>query len=153
MREHQPGARPLSADGVVDEAEGEGAMGSPDTEIAKRDNDEGLDVDVEMLGLVGERSGRARRESTATGTGCGETNGEVDELLLATVGATGPDPPHRRDPYANDRDRWHDEYAPMRYARDQEGSAKPLCPDPESGSSHGGESTHSSSCFPLSGAP
>ena len=143
MREHQPGARP--ADGVVDEAEGEDAMGSPDTEIAKRDNDEGLDVDEEMLGLIGERSGRARRESTATGTGRGEeTDGEVDELLLATVGATGPDRPHRRDPYANDRDRWHDEYAPMRYARDREGSAKPLGHHPSSGSSHSPINSYSS---------
>ena len=148
------GAVPPPTDGV-DEAEGEDAMGSPDTEIAeaagiqtasaKRDNDEALDE--EMLGLVGERSGRTRRESTATGTGRGEeTDGEVDEMILATVGATGPDRPNRRDPYANDRERerWHGEYASVRYARDREGSAKPLGHHLSSGSSHSPINSYSS---------
>jgi len=146
-RDHQAAARglasgavPLPTDGA-EEAEGEDAMGSPDSGIAaaaglqpKRDKDEALDD--EMLVLVGERPMHARRESTATGTGRGEeTDGEVDEMILETVGATASDRPHRRDPYANDRERWHDEYA-ARYARDREGSAKPLGYHPSSGSSH-----------------
>ena len=138
--------------GGGDEAEGEDAMGSPDSEIAEAvglkpvtakrgDNDSALDE--EMLGLVGERPLPARRESTATGTGRGEeTDGDVDEMILETAGATGSDRPHRRDPYANDRERerererWHDEYASARYARGREGSAKPLGHHPSSGSSH-----------------
>jgi hypothetical protein len=149
-REHQVAARGLGSGPIpppdgADQVGGEDAVGSPDSEIAeavglrpvsaKHDNDEALDE--EMLVLAGERPLCARRESTATGTGRGEeTDGEVDEMLLETVGATSSDRPQRRDPYANDRDRWHDDYAPARYARGREGSAKALGHHPSSGSSH-----------------
>ena len=148
-REHQAAARGLGSgpfpptDGT-EQVGGEDAVGSPDSEIAaaaglrpaaaKHDNDEALDE--EMLVLAGERPLRARRESTATGGRGEETDGEVDEMLLETVGGTGSDRPQRRDPYANDRDRWHDDYTPTRYPRGREGSAKPLGHHPSSGSSH-----------------
>ena len=153
-REHQPAARGLSNGPVpphtdgAGQAEGEGAVDSPDSEIAeavgmrrpsvKRENDEA--IDDELLSLVGGRPWGARRENTATGTRRREeTDSEVDEMdemVLDTIGATDSGRPQRRDPYAYDSDRWHDDYARSRYTRGREGSAKSLGHQPTSGSSY-----------------
>ena len=134
------GPIPPHADGA-DQAEGEAAVGSPDSEITesvrmqptfvKREPDEAVDDELRLF--IGMRPWGARRENTATGAGRREeTDSKVDEMVLETVGATGLEWPRRRDPYANDSDHWHDIYPRSRYTRGREGSAKSLGRQPTS---------------------